>query len=123
MQVKLKSLKKSHPLLNKISYFQFDNLVKNRVPFTLLNLGPSLVPLYSSVYKAHLENQEILTDVLHHDQVLSEKKVPKDGALVLICEDGQKSSKLFIDLEKKAYTNVYLVDGGYQQLMTKRSEA
>ncbi len=93
------------------------------MPFTLLNFGTSLVPLYSSIYKNHLENQEILTDEEHYEQVLLEKKVPKDGALVLICNDGQYSSKLYRDLEKKAYTNVYLIDGGHQQLMTERSEA
>ena len=110
-------------MLNQINFFQFDNLVKNRVPFTLLNFGTSLIPLYSSVYKNHLENQEILTDESKFEQVLAEKKIPKDGALVLICNDGQNSSKLYRDLEKKAYTNVYLINGGYQQLMTERSEA
>ena len=110
-------------MLNQINFFQFDNLVKNRVPFTLLNLGPSLIPLYTSIYKSHLENQEILTTEADLDQVLSEKKIPYDGALVLICEDGQKTAKLFIELEKKSYTNVFLINGGYQQLMTERSEA
>ena len=110
-------------MLNKISYFQFDNLVKNRVPFTLLNLGPSLLPLYSSVYKSHLENQEVMTSETQFEQTLIDRQIPKDGALVLICEDGRKTSKIFAELEKKAFTNVYLVDGGYQQLMTERSEA
>lgn len=110
-------------MLNKISYFQFDNLVKNRVPLTLLNLGPSLQALYTSIYKAHLENYEILIDETSVFQALEEKKVPHDAAIVLICEDGLKSSQLFMQLEKKAYTNVYLIDGGYRQLMTERAEA
>jgi hypothetical protein len=29
---------------------------------------------------------------------------------------------LYKELEKMAYTNVYVVDGGYQQMVTERSE-
>lgn len=108
---------------NKIGYFQLENLIQNRVPFILLNLGPSLVPLYISVFKMHLENHEILTDESLAIKTLEEMKAPLDAALVLICEDGLKSSRLLIELEKKSYSNVYLMDGGYQQLMTERSKA
>ena len=110
-------------MMNKINYFQFDNLVKNRVPFTLLNLGTSLVPLFISVYKAHVEAHEVMTDPAQALVTLDEKKVPKDGAVLVICQDGRLSSNLSMQLEEKGYPNVYLIDGGYQQLMTERSEA
>jgi rhodanese-related sulfurtransferase len=110
-------------MLNQISFFQLDNLIRNRVPFTLLNLGPSLLDLYTSIFKMHLEISETLTNEISVFQVLEEKKVPKDAALVLICEDGKTSAKLLSQLEKKSYTNVYVINGGYQQLMTERSEA
>ena len=109
-------------MLNKINFFQLDNLIRNRVPFILLNMGPSLVDLYTSVYKLHVETHEVLTDAEKTIGVLTERKAAKDAALLLICQDGVKSSELFIELQKNSYTNVYLIDGGYQQLMTERSQ-
>lgn len=108
--------------MNHIGFFQFDNLVQNRVPFVLLNLGPSLASLYISVFKMHIENHEILTDENQAVKKLEEMKAPLDAAIVLICDDGTKSSRLLIQLETKGYSNVYLMDGGYQQLMTERSK-
>lgn len=110
-------------MLNKIGFFQFDNLVQNRVPFILLNLGTSLASLYFSIYKIHITNHEILTDETQALQTLEEMKVPLDAALILICDDGMKSSKVLDQLEKKGFSNVYLMNGGYQQLMTERSKA
>jgi len=109
--------------VNNIGFFQFDNLVQNRVPFVLLNLGPSLASLYISVFKMHIENHEILTDENQAIKKLEEMKAPLDAAIVLICDDGTKSSRLLIQLGTKGYSNVYLMDGGYQQLMTERSKA
>lgn len=109
--------------MNKIGFFQLDNLIQNRVPFVLLNLGSSLTPLYTSIYKMHIENHEILTDEMQVFQVLEEMKVPLDAALVLICEDGTKSSRLLEKLQTKGYSNAFLMDGGYQQLMTERSKS
>lgn len=109
--------------MNKIGYFQLENLIHNRVPFILLNLGPSLVPLYISIYKMHVENHEILTDENQALKILEEMKIPLDAALVVLCENGEKSSRVVMQLEKKAYSNVFLMDGGYQQMMTERSKA
>ena len=109
-------------MLNKINFFQLDNLIRNRVPFVLLNLGPSLKELYTSVYKLHVEANEVLTDIEKVIVVLADKKAAKDAPLLLICQDGEKSAALFTDLQSQGYTNVYLIDGGYQQLMTERAQ-
>ncbi len=110
-------------MLNKIHFFQIDNLIKNRVPFVLLNLGPSLISLYSSIYKNHLQSHEVLTSKERALVYLTDQKIPKDAAVLVICQNGVESLKLFNELQKNLYTNVYLIDGGYQQLMTERSEA
>ncbi|MBC7421674.1 MAG: rhodanese-like domain-containing protein [Bdellovibrio sp.] len=89
----------------------------------LINMGPSLAGWYSSVNKMHVENYEILTNPVSAIVDLEAKKIPKDFAIVVTCDDGKKSEALFIELQKKAYTNVYLVDGGYQQMMTERVKA
>lgn len=86
------------------------------------NMGPSLLDWYTSVSRMHLENYQCL---LSSEQILTDllqKKVPKDFAIVLLCEDGKTSLQLFSELEKQSYTNVYVIDGGYQQMVTERSQ-
>ena len=108
-------------MLNKISFFQFDNLICNRIPFLLVNLGVDLSNLYSSIQKTHLETYQLITEANKALDDLQQKQISKDFAIVLICLDGQKSDELSIKLEKNGYTNVYVVNGGYQQMMTERT--
>ena len=86
------------------------------------NMGLSVIEWYTSVSKQHVENYEVL---IAADQILSDltlKKVPKDFAIVLLCSDGKSSLRLYTELEKSGYTNVYVIDGGYQQIVTERSQ-
>lgn len=108
-------------MLNKISFYQLDNLINNRVPFLFLNMSESLVSWYTSVSKMHLNTYEILTKPDQALPVLEERKAPKDYAIVLLCKDGSDSLRLYSELEKQGYTNVYLIDGGYQQMVTERN--
>ena len=110
-------------MLSKIGFFQLDNLIQNRIPFMLINMGPSIANWYTSIYQRHAENCENLTNVDQAAADLELKKIPKEFAIVLCCDDGKKSMALFEELAKKAYTNVYVVDGGYQQMMTERSQS
>ena len=111
-------------MLNRIGFFQFDNLVKNRIPFLFLNLTTEDISIgYTSIYKLHVETNQkmttessILTDYLN-------SSLSKDTAIVLMCKDGAVSSQVATEFEKKGYTNVYVIDGGYQQLMTERSSS
>ena len=86
------------------------------------NMGPSILEWYTSVSKMHLENRQILISSEEVIADLQQKKVPKDFAIVLLCEDGKSSLRLFNELEKIFYTNVYVIDGGYQQMVTERSQ-
>jgi rhodanese-related sulfurtransferase len=85
-------------------------------------MGPSFAGLYNSVFKMHVETYEILTNANQALADLEAKKIPKDFAVIVACDNGQKSNALFLELENKGYTNVYVVDGGYQQMMTERSQ-
>lgn len=70
----------------------------------------------------HLESYEILissNDVLTH---LVQKNAPKDVAIVLLCNDGSESLKISEELKKMTYTNVYVINGGYQQMVTERNQ-
>lgn len=109
-------------MLNKISFYQLDNLINNRVPFLFLNMSESIIGWYTSVSKMHLNTYEILTSPEQVLPVLAEKKAPKDYAIVLLCKDGSDSLKLYTELEKQNYTNVYVIDGGYQQMVTERDQ-
>ena len=109
-------------MLNKIGFFQLDNLISNRVPFMFYNMSSSLADWYNSVNRLHVQNYEKLvkeSDVIND---LTQNKVPKDYAIVLLCPDGHTSLKLYAELEKLAYTNVYVVNGGYQHIVTERSQ-
>ena len=112
-------------MLNKIGFFQIDNLIGNRVPFLFFNMSESLIPWYNnhnSLSKMHLETYEIMTTPAEIDSILEAKKAPKDYAIVLLCADGTESLEMYGKLQEKAYTNVYVVDGGYQQMMTDKSQ-
>lgn len=105
---------------NKMGFYQLDNLISNRVPFLFFNMSESILGWYSSVSKMHLENYQILTSETEIIAILEEKKAPKDYAIVLLCPDGRISLKVNTELEKRGYTNVYVIDGGYQQMVTER---
>ncbi len=105
---------------NKIGYYQLNNLIENRVPFMFFNFGTDIAPWYSSIQKMHVEAWQIMTTESQLQQELDERKIPKDFALLLLCPDGKQSERIANSLEKKGYTNVYLIDGGYQQMVTDR---
>lgn len=86
------------------------------------NMAPSIADWYSSINRMHLNTYE---KNVNENQVIAditENKVPKDYAIVLLCQDGRISLKLYSQLEKMSYTNVYVVDGGYQQIVTERGQ-
>lgn len=109
-------------MLNKINFYQLDNLISNRVPFLFYNLSTSIADWYNSVNRLHVQTYEKLINESGVMTDISTNNVPKDYAIVLLCPDGRSSMKLYAELEKKAYTNVYVVDGGYQQIVTERAQ-
>lgn len=110
-------------MLNKIGFFQLDNLINNRVPFLFFNMsGNTLSSWYTSLNKMHVDTYEILAEPQQVLAELESRQAPQDYAIVLLCQNGDQSMKTYADLTKKAYTNVYVVDGGYQQMMTDKDQ-
>lgn len=105
---------------NKIGYYQLNNLIENRVPFLFFNYGTDLTPWYQSIQKLHVEAWQVMLTESQTQSELDSRKIPKDFAILLLCQDGKQSARIAADLEKKGYTNVYLIDGGYQQMVTDR---
>lgn len=108
--------------MNEISYYQLNNLIENRVPFMFYNMGSSITDWYSSVSRMHVQTYEQLVTSENILPDISQKKVPSDYAIVLLCQDGRKSRDLAKKLTELAYTNVYVVNGGHQQMVTDRQQ-
>lgn len=102
--------------MNELSFFQFDNLVKNRVPFCLLNFSEPVAGLYTGLYKMHLENIETACSPADYKTVLEEKKLPKDFPIILLCKEGKTSAQIQADLEKQGFGNVFSFQGGVDQM-------
>ncbi len=102
--------------INQLGYFQFDNLIQNRVPFILLNLGVNLDHLYSGFWAMHLQNVNTPCTPAEAVAKVQEKKVPNHYAIVIIDNDGTQAKKLVPTLEKAGFTNTYYVKDGLQGL-------
>lgn len=109
-------------VLNEIGFFQFDNLIRNRIPFVLLNLGVDLKGIYDMpLYQNHLESLSILVTAESAPQALESRQHPQHEAIVIICPSGQQSENLIDQLEALGYLNVFYVKGGRQSLGTDAS--
>lgn len=107
-------------MLNKIGFYQFDNLINNRVPFMFFNFSEDVSHWYPHIYKIHVQTHQVLCTENELYSELETRQLPLDFAILLLCSDGKLSERLARQLEIKGYTNVYLIDGGYQQMVTDR---
>ncbi len=85
-----------------------------------INLGEDISTWYQSIFKLHIETHQILTTLDQAEKLLTEKQIPKDFAILLLCQNGKQSENFVGYLERNGYTNVYLVDGGIQQMVTDK---
>ncbi len=111
----------SSSFFNAIGYYQFNNLVENRVPFLFLNFSEDISQWYTSIYKLHIETYQVL---LNEDQLmkeLTERQIPLEFALLLLCPNGELSERLARQLEIKGYSNVYIIQGGLEKMKLDKS--
>lgn len=108
-------------MLNKIGYYQLNNLVQNRIPFLFLNFSEDLSTWYESIYKLHIQTYQRLTTLDQAENLLNEEKIPKDFPILIVCQSGLQSMNFAQYLQKNSYTNVYVIDGGIQQMMTDKN--
>jgi rhodanese-related sulfurtransferase len=112
-----------------LGFFQFDNLVRNRVPFYLLRLNIDVESLYGKMdfmEKQHLRNYSLELSEFSLSLVeplLKERHAQKDSPLVVLDSDGLKSSKFASELASAGYLNVYFVVGGFLGLQAEKAEA
>lgn len=109
--------------LNQIGYFQFDNLVQNRVPFLLVNLGAEVSSWYKSVWAMHIENNSLRCS---SESVLAEvnkRHLPSYFAILVLDEQGLESPKVAAQLEEAGFSNVYYVRGGSKAMLEEKSQS
>lgn len=106
---------------NKIGFFQFDNLLQNRVPFLLVTLDEvNLKTWYNSLIQMHIDNISLSCTEESVVESVKEKNLPQHFAIIVLDKDGVKSSKATINLEKAGYTNVFYIKDGFHGLARDR---
>ena len=107
--------------ISEIGWFQFENLVKNRVPFLLLNLGVDLSGLFQGLEQKHVRSLEIQTTATRALEDLKKRSQDFKYAVIVLCPKGDESAPLVHAVEAAGYLNVYSIHGGLQGLIQEKS--
>lgn len=100
--------------MQEIDHFHFDNLIRNRIPFTLLNIGVSLEGKYRGPEAAHLKKVERHLRpegfwlIRNLEKQVLEMELPKEAALVLLGANPRQARRLYKRLVARGYFNCYL---------------
>ena len=93
---------------DNIGYFQFDNLLQNRIPMVLVVLDSvDLSGWYNSLIRMHLQNISLICEPHNAVTSVQTKKLPSHFAIIVIDENGEKSPPVVKELEKAGFTNAY----------------
>lgn len=103
--------------INQMGYYQLENLVLQRVNFTLMDLTTEnnivekfkhLTPYYLNFLKAQI--QKVTTENYKMNPIFM--GLAKESPIVLICDNGVESKRIAALLESEKYINAfYLTDG------------
>ena len=99
-----------------IGYFQFDNLIKSRVPFLLIRPAIDIESAYGVMEKMHLRNYSLMMEQMDYVQaeaLVLERHARKEDPIVVICENGKSSKALAQEFVDHGYLNVYYVLDGW----------
>lgn len=113
--------------LNEITFYQLENLILQKVPFKFIDLHSTneassneiheafkhLNPYYLRFFKeqfVEMTSQNTLEEI-------NLLKLSLETPFILLCKDGQHSSKKASELEAFGYKNIYVLTGGLQQLL------
>lgn len=109
---------------NQIGFYQLENLVLQRVNFTLMDLTIQydvlesfnhLNSYYLSFLKALIQKSTI------QDYKTNEvfKDLPKESPVVFVCDSGADSKLIANKLETDKYLNVFYLNGGVAGLKSR----
>lgn len=108
--------------LGQIGFFQITNLIRNKVPFTLLAVD------LNDVETSHGELNQLMAKAIAASspsflEKLTALELPKEQPIVLLCKEGALSLDFSKILESKGFLNVYHVKGGWQGLLIEAQKS
>lgn len=121
-QTVLSQFGKSVVDIAQIGFFQFDNLIRGRIPFLLINLGVDLGPWYNSVEGLHLANCTLACTVDNYLQQIQSKNLPVHYAIIVIDHDGTQAKSIASQLESMGFINAHYIRGGVKGLEEEKKQ-
>lgn len=100
-----------------IGYFQFCNLISNRIPFKMYVWGYRFDGWFQGAERTHLET--VMRNGEDFENERGQLELQKDQPIVLVCERGQDSKNRAQQLSSEGFLNVYYVLDGWQGLVTE----
>jgi rhodanese-related sulfurtransferase len=103
--------------LVEIGLFQLENLIHSHIRFVLLDLRKQAEPLPEAL--AAISARCMRLSVKNLEEYLVGEKAHKEAPVILLCENGKSSSAVASQLESAGYTNIYVVEGGVEGLLSE----
>jgi|SRR5665213_1242935 len=101
----------------EIGLFQLENLIHSHSRFNFFDLRENTKALPESL-EAILA-RAIRLSVKTVEQYVKDQRFAKDAPLILVCENGQTSVRAAEKLEAEGFTNVYVIEGGVEGLVSE----
>lgn len=101
----------------EIGLFQLENLITTPARFRLFDLRADKKTIHPGVDRLLAGAVQVTSDNFLGQ--VRQEKLPLDFPLILICETGDHSKRLAAQLEKSGHTNVYVVEGGAEGLLSE----
>ncbi|WP_413559710.1 rhodanese-like domain-containing protein [Bdellovibrio sp. HCB209] len=108
--------------ISQLGYFQFNNLIKGRIPMVLVNLGVDLKSFYGHVEALHINNCQVTGSTEEIVNQVQSKKLPSHYPIVLIDINGTSYAPVVQALEAQGFNNVYTVKGGLSELEKEKQQ-
>lgn len=103
-----------------IGFFQFDNLIRNRVPFAFFNYNCDFSSIYSGQEATHVQRYSLsVENPIESIKAINYRNI---DPVLFICRDGSVSKDKANDLCKHGFINCYYVEGGFSQLLKSYQE-
>ena len=104
-----------------IGFFQFDNLVRNRVPFALVLEAVDFSVMFQGQDLDHLKKYGMVFDpqvtVPEIVLKLQSRHYQADDPVILLCAQGNLSKVWATQLVAMGFKNCYFVEGGFAALL------
>ncbi|WP_413576803.1 hypothetical protein ACLVWU_01955 [Bdellovibrio sp. HCB290] len=108
--------------ISQLGFFQFNNLIKGRIPMILVNLGVDLKSQYGHIEGLHLDNCQISGSPEEVATQVSDKKLPAHYPIVIIDQNGTSYAPFVQVLEAKGFNNVYTVKDGLAGIEKEKNQ-